>query len=311
MGLFFMITEIKGSATIFQERLSREIRYSYNPHLYEYLQHVDDMLPGLPADGVSVYEVPRLIGFAFHRSDSQVLKILQQARIHHIVRTEPSGQPYAHRYKREHLLVAAALVQIRTQGVVWDNMPYALYHYLSDSELRQVINEPHEPYDPSRKWNNSEAERRRVLFDIEDQELLIKPGKIDLSSETVLSDIPADFLQQPEPLVANKESSVQEVSLPKKESILLSPERLLWLRVFLNFDSPIKPFQMDTISASKLSLGGFTLEEAEAVFKEFSSQGNSNGNMVDDDKTYYALNNAIGEILRTREINQKNTGAIS
>ncbi|OHD85904.1 MAG: hypothetical protein A3J39_02155 [Sulfuricurvum sp. RIFCSPHIGHO2_12_FULL_44_8] len=306
-----MTTETKGSTPIFQERLSREIRYSCHPQLDEYLRYIDNNLPTLPYDGVTVYDVSRLIGFGHGKSTTQVLRILQHARNHKLIKTEPSGHPYIHKYKREHILSAAATVQIRAQGVVWDNMPYALYHYIDGIELREVVSKPHEPYDPSRKWNNSEVERRHVLFDIEDQGLLIEPGEIDLSAQTVLSDIPEDFLQRPEPIVATEEPSVQQTSPPEKESLVLSPARLRWLHVFLTYDSEIKPFQMDTISELKLQPGGFTFKEAESVFKEFSGLSGSNGDLVDDDKTYYALNNAIGEILRARRSNGNGTDASS
>ena len=284
-----------------------------SPHrkLNDYLREVDKRLTFLGDEGVSIDEVAGLIGFEFARSDTQVLKILRYAQKQKLIKTEPSGQPISHKYKCEHLLVAAAAVQIRTQGVIWKNMPYALYHYLTDPTLREVVNKPREPYGPTKKLKDSDVEWLRILFDNRDWQILIALGEIDLSAQTVLSDIPEDFLRLPGPVVSTNKLTTKQSTSSEKEITPLSSERLGWLHVFLTYDSPIKPYQMDLISTSRLQLGGFALEEAEAVFREFSGKNNSNGNLGDDDKTYYALDNAIAEVLRTREISRKNTGAIS
>lgn len=295
------MTETKGSIPIFQESLPEEIRYSYNLQLDNYLAQIDSNMPKLPDDGVSVNEVPGLIGFEFGRSDLQVLRILQYARKVNLIKTEPSGQPMSHKYKREHLLAAAAVVQIKSQGVIWSNMPYVLYHYLADPALREVINKPREPYRPARKLRDRDVEMRRFLFDEGDRDILIPPDEIDLSAQTVLADIPEDFLQQPEPVVATEDPSVQQTSSLGKESVILSSERLGWLRVFLTFDSPIKPPQMDTISEGRFINTGFNIKEIEAVFDEYDSlRGVRPGTFADEYKTYYALEQVLGKILRSR-----------
>jgi len=301
-----MTTETKGLTPSAQELKLGKIQYSCHEQLDEYLRTIDNNLPRLPEEGVAFGEVPGLIGFAGKRSRSQVLSILTHTKKNQLIRTGSEDQPSIQRYKREHLLLAAAIVQIRAQGVIQDNISYVLHHYLVDSQLREMIKKPRDIYDPKRKWRNAEIWSRHYLFDDGDRHLLINPGEINLSQETVMRDIPEDFIDLSQPADTTSSLSAHEKPEAGKEPTRLSSERLRWLLVFLRYDSAIKPAQMDTISASRLQLGGFTLEEAESVFEEFYSQNNSNGKLIEDEMTYFALNNAAVEILRKRRKNQQN-----
>lgn len=297
-----MTVEMKSSSYAAQEQQPRETQYSCHPQLDEYLRQIDKSLPILREPGFSIDEASRLIRFESRMSHFQLRRVLGQAKFNDLLKTRRtiSSWKLFHRYQREHLLMAAAAVQIRAQGVVWDNIPYILYHYVTVPKLREVLNRPRQPYDPTREWDKLMAKRIRATFGKEDQELLIKAGDIDLSPETVLSDIPEDFYQPPEPIAEIEKPLTQQTRWTEKESIILSLARLRWLDAFLRYESPIKPFQMDTVSAGKLQLGGFTLEEAEAVFEEFN-QISKNGELTDEYKTYYVLKNAIVAILKNRE----------
>lgn len=89
----------------------------------------------------------------------------------------------------------------------------------------------------------------------------------------------------------------QVESLIRPENV--TRERLLELFDFLEKRGPEQPPQLDIVGSARLSLGYFTIGEANSVFNEYeeiSSRG-----VGEDDRTYLALRSAIRTILEHRD----------
>ena len=95
------------------------------------------------------------------------------------------------------------------------------------------------------------------------------------------------------------ETRASGVPIEQVESLIwpenVERERLLELFDFISEDGPSKPPQMDTVGSTRLSLGGFTSGEVNYVFDQFAKV--TGQEVVDDDRTYYALSFALRVVL--------------
>ena len=168
-------------------------RYSRDGKLDQFLKKIDGKLDNLPEGGKSPYEIMELLGFRSAKVNTLTLKFLQHARMHHFIRLETTEQTSKLRYSREQILVVAAAVQVRLQGVIWDNLPYVVYHYLVDPKVRAVINKPTVQYNSEREWGHATSIRNRALAHLDNEVVFPESEFLDLSAETILSDFPPEL----------------------------------------------------------------------------------------------------------------------
>src|SRR3989344_1749497 len=112
--------------------------------------------------------------------------------------------------------------------------------------------------------------------------------------------VPMRYLGKPKRRTAPKERAVPshlEKLLEKPE--LVERGRLLELIAFISEDGPFKPPQMDTVSNTRLTVGGFNLTEANHVFDQFAKV--TGQEVADDDRTYRALSFALRVVLSSRK----------
>ena len=76
-------------------------------------------------------------------------------------------------------------------------------------------------------------------------------------------------------------------------------ERLLELFDFLAKKGPNQPPQLDIVGSVRLSLGNFTIGEANSVFNEYEEV--TSRSVGEDDRTYLALQSATRTILEHRD----------
>ena len=279
-------------------------RYSRDGKLDQFLKKLDGKLGDIPEGGKSAYEMVELLGFRSAEVHTLTLRFLQQAQMQHFFRAETTEQIPRLRYSREQILVASAAVQIRLQGVIWDNLPYVVYHYLVDPKVRAVINKPTVQYNSEREWGHATSLRNRILKHLDNEVVFPEPESLDLSAETILSNFPPELLPDPWEKVVKK--SVKDNIVPRGDvplqlqPVTLTLERLEELYTLLTQAAPGKFPQMDSISAVRFS--GFNIKEIEAVFDEYDNlRGEPPKTFADEYKTYYALGQVLGKILRARE----------
>lgn len=91
--------------------------------------------------------------------------------------------------------------------------------------------------------------------------------------------------------------SEQEGSLIGPENV--ERERILELYDFLAKKGPNQPPQLDRVGSVRLSLGNFTIGEANSVFNEYEEI--TSRSVGEDNRTYVALRSAIRTILEHRD----------
>lgn len=262
---------------------------SSHPCLDKILLEIDQRVANLSSDLISSHKVLETIGFPVKNASLglEVRGLLRKACALGTFNSElRNNTQKCIAFNRETLLLARVIIEAKGQNVPWPDVPYVAYHYIEDPLVRDEINRPKNAYDQKRQVQSKDQRRVNRLRRLA-RSLLLPLGAFDLSSETILSNIPEDFM-------------IAEYSFTKRRD--LTPDQVEQMCERLSAIAHQRP--LDPISAVVLEGTGFDVRDIDTVIKHHAKLMKKNGIMKSgevDDYCFWEVSNILGQLRKARE----------